>query len=307
MAAGYVYVLVNSSMPGLVKVGKTTRPPSDRAQELSSPTGVATPFVVAFEQLFSDVDKAERRIHAELEQHGLRETRNREFFRAASSQVVRIILGVAADLPNEETTCPSDPVLEPWNEMLESAAAHLEGEGDSFQDPDEAIRLYKAAARMGSPEACRELGSIYLYGEYVQENHRLALEWFKEGTERGDYVCYMSMARIFLRHEQTVNAVKAFRKFFQAYREHLQRNPLIEGSFTYEIEQYLHMCLDYNLAIEFPDFIDQARSAILARVEPRLLDELSGNERRELTKVRNTLREPARIFRRPQLLSRVRS
>ena len=47
MEPGWVYVLVNSSMPGIAKVGRTTRAPRDRAAELSGVTGVATPFIVA--------------------------------------------------------------------------------------------------------------------------------------------------------------------------------------------------------------------------------------------------------------------
>ncbi len=43
---GYVYVLMNSSMRGLVKIGKTEREPEERAKELSASTGVPTPFMV---------------------------------------------------------------------------------------------------------------------------------------------------------------------------------------------------------------------------------------------------------------------
>ena len=38
------YVLVNESMPGLVKIGKTTQSVEKRMKELSSPTGIASPF-----------------------------------------------------------------------------------------------------------------------------------------------------------------------------------------------------------------------------------------------------------------------
>ena len=46
---GYVYILVNDSMPGLIKIGKTARNSLARAKDLSSSTGVPTPFKVAFE------------------------------------------------------------------------------------------------------------------------------------------------------------------------------------------------------------------------------------------------------------------
>ena len=41
---GYVYVLSNPVMPGLVKIGRSTRHPSDRVRELNSASGVALPF-----------------------------------------------------------------------------------------------------------------------------------------------------------------------------------------------------------------------------------------------------------------------
>jgi hypothetical protein len=78
-------------MPGLVKVGKTTRDPDQRADELSSVTGVATPFVVAFQQHFADCDAAEDFIHVRLQECGYRESSNREFFRARANDVIRIV------------------------------------------------------------------------------------------------------------------------------------------------------------------------------------------------------------------------
>lgn len=75
-----MYVLANSSMPGLVKVGKTTRLPSDRADELSGVTGVATPFIVVYEEYFDDCDAVEAHVHTRLAGKGLRLSANREFF-----------------------------------------------------------------------------------------------------------------------------------------------------------------------------------------------------------------------------------
>jgi hypothetical protein len=43
---GYIYVLSNPSMPGIVKVGRTFREPRARAAELSASTGVPTPFKI---------------------------------------------------------------------------------------------------------------------------------------------------------------------------------------------------------------------------------------------------------------------
>ncbi|MGP8777143.1 GIY-YIG nuclease family protein [Pseudomonas aeruginosa] len=45
---GFVYVLTSPAMPGLYKVGATTRSPRQRAEELSRGTGVPHEFEVAF-------------------------------------------------------------------------------------------------------------------------------------------------------------------------------------------------------------------------------------------------------------------
>lgn len=43
---GYVYILSNAAMPGLLKIGKTTRTPDERARELARGTGVPGPYTV---------------------------------------------------------------------------------------------------------------------------------------------------------------------------------------------------------------------------------------------------------------------
>ena len=302
MVAGYVYVLVNSSMPGLVKVGKTRRLPSERVQELSSATGVATPFVVAFEELCDDCDAVESAIHAELEERGFRQAQNREFFRATPNEVIRIMLSV---VERERTSSASNGVQDtsevssqPWDDLMNEADALYNGDGDTIQDVDEAIRVYKLAVRMGAPEACRSLGSIYFFVSDIGGDRREALEWFKEGAKRGAFDCYIWMARIFCEEKHFVNALKAFRKFFEERAEWLTKHPSGDVLYAWDIEQYIHLCLEHRLPIEFPKLIGKARDNILSRVVPRLSDQLSVREREELTRVRDvllaTISEPAK-------------
>jgi DNA-directed RNA polymerase subunit RPC12/RpoP len=89
---GYVYALLNSTMPGLVKIGKTEREPEERAKELSNATGIATPFVVAYAERFNDCAAAEDYVHALLEQKGFRVAQNREFFCAPVKAVIQAIM-----------------------------------------------------------------------------------------------------------------------------------------------------------------------------------------------------------------------
>lgn len=77
MTKGYVYILTNPSMPGLVKIGKTTRSVSQRCHELWQ-TGVPTPFKVFSEIYSPDCHALERTLHAEFAED--RVSQSREFF-----------------------------------------------------------------------------------------------------------------------------------------------------------------------------------------------------------------------------------
>ena len=87
---GFIYALVNPSMPGLVKVGRSTRGADERVRELSG-TSTPTPFVVIYEAAFRDCEAAEHLVHTALESLGYRVSPNREFFDAPATAVVDAI------------------------------------------------------------------------------------------------------------------------------------------------------------------------------------------------------------------------
>jgi hypothetical protein len=86
---GYVYVLVNSAMPELLKIGCTDRTVRERIAELSAATGVPSRFVCAFYQPVADPLGAEACIHKELAAY--RCARNKEFFQLESTQAILAI------------------------------------------------------------------------------------------------------------------------------------------------------------------------------------------------------------------------
>lgn len=92
---GYVYLLSNPSMPGLIKIGSTTRRPDDRKNELSRATGVPTPFRLEAWTWAKDVLKAERAVHAKLRKHRVNE--GREFFRIDVEQALAVAKQVASE------------------------------------------------------------------------------------------------------------------------------------------------------------------------------------------------------------------
>jgi len=86
---GYVYVLVNSAKPEMVKIGMTERNPQKRAEELSSSTGVAVPYVVAYEAATDRPKEVEKAVHDKLSEE--RVNSDREFFRVGATRAIEII------------------------------------------------------------------------------------------------------------------------------------------------------------------------------------------------------------------------
>jgi hypothetical protein len=86
---GFVYIMTSKAMPGLVKVGMTTRGPWERAVELSAPSGVPSRFVV--ERAFPVVHayQAEQHCHEALGRY--RGSQDREFFMCNVETAVAIV------------------------------------------------------------------------------------------------------------------------------------------------------------------------------------------------------------------------
>ena len=84
-----IYVLTNSSMPGLVKIGKTSRSDIEfRMKELFS-TGVPVPFECNYACRVENASVAEKKIHFAF--GDVRVNPNREFFKIEPSRVVAIL------------------------------------------------------------------------------------------------------------------------------------------------------------------------------------------------------------------------
>ena len=75
---GYVYILTNRAMPGLVKIGRTKKPPKDRAAQLYT-SGVPLPFEVYAYLRVKNPRLVEKRLHKRFERQRINP--KREFFK----------------------------------------------------------------------------------------------------------------------------------------------------------------------------------------------------------------------------------
>lgn len=206
-------------MEGLVKIGKTTRDPAGRANELSKATGVPTPFILIYHTQFEDCSRAEEYIHTLLQHKGYRIATNREFFNIPINDAIDVILetkqtfNLSTGLDINQSVTENDNRLNAWEEVYQLAEDHYYGLGDTLQDEGEALKLYKQAIILGSSDACLKAGKMCMLGEGCTQDYNKALEYFKEGAQRSNYNCYAEMATLYALMENADNARKCWEKF----------------------------------------------------------------------------------------------
>lgn len=112
---GWVYVLKNPVMPGLLKIGMTTRRDLDsRVAEISGATGVPEPFHIVFSHKTRNPKDLEWRVHRRL--HRWRINIRREFFFCplwVAKRAIRLEAGVFS--PVDWVFAVSVVLLIAWN------------------------------------------------------------------------------------------------------------------------------------------------------------------------------------------------
>ncbi len=237
---GHIYVLVNPSIEGLVKIGKTTRDPESRAKELSQATGVATPFYAAFSIQVNDCHAAEEYVFAVLEYNGFKRSPNREFFEMPLQSAVKVLTLVEKELREQvgteqsNSSAPEDdlediPSEHPGAVILEKALDVYWGVGDEIEDKKEALRLLHQAKALNFAPAFTCLAdyfaeeALYLHDKVREEELReKALEVLKEGAQKGHGRCYAKMGELYDGHRwpnfqpELENANKCWKKYFRS-------------------------------------------------------------------------------------------
>lgn len=85
---GFVYILTNPAMPGLIKIGKTRLNPTDRAAQLHT-TGVPAGFQVEYACRTNDPEAVEQAMHVAFGPTRL--SHKREFFQITPEQAIAVL------------------------------------------------------------------------------------------------------------------------------------------------------------------------------------------------------------------------
>lgn len=233
MSAGFLYVLINPTMPGLAKVGKTTRNPTNRVAELSSATGVPSPFMLAFQQPVADCDFAELWVHRELEREGFRHAENREFFNAPLHAIIKVVAqasNLVFDAPdvNEPGEGASDDQSNAETlalELFNLGVAHEEGTDTVLKNPRKALQYYEQAAALGHQLACYRAAGYYQYGVGVNTDLEKAVVFYNKLVHLGNWICEADLAEIFLEAKQAPAAQVHWIRFFEGACKEFEFQP----------------------------------------------------------------------------------
>lgn len=137
MKSGFIYILINDSFSGLIKIGSTVISAQERARQLSSNTAVPTPFKVAYEVYTDDCEKLEKNIHTQLNE--FRVNANREFFNYPLSRAIQLI----QNIEKNKNTQKNDKY-----EAIEILPQLIEKYGDYINPKLSSIKIYQTNERV---------------------------------------------------------------------------------------------------------------------------------------------------------------
>ena len=160
MAYGFIYVLSNPSMPGLLKVGRTDRQPEERARELGT-TGVPQPFKIEYSISVADTVIAETEIHRLLDLRGLRAHERREFFNADLEGVLDVIRLVTGGDDVERGLIPDFTLRSSLAELCASVKLPQYGEVIEDQKAESIEARLVSIGRRGYPCALKMVAELY--------------------------------------------------------------------------------------------------------------------------------------------------
>lgn len=83
---GWVYIITNNAMPGLLKVGYSTKDPKLRANELNN-TGSPHPYFVEYDVLVINPREVELKVHGELRNRA----EGKEWFRCSINDAIEAV------------------------------------------------------------------------------------------------------------------------------------------------------------------------------------------------------------------------
>lgn len=168
---GYVYILINSSMPGMIKIGRTIRDSRARARELRS-TGVPTSFTVAFDLFSENCTALESQIHGQLAD--FRVASNREFFRYPLHEAIKLLQQLHCPPKSPASAYAAQDILEALKQKYP----------DWLKPNIVGVSIVQSECRTWLEITAERQIAEYLVGQHI---HRSDLAFIADDHENGEH------------------------------------------------------------------------------------------------------------------------
>jgi hypothetical protein len=157
MEYGYIYILINASLMGMIKIGSTVISAQERARQISANTGVPTPYMVAYKLYVSDYKRFEKKVHKHLAD--FRVNPNREFFNYPLHMAIKLI---------EDYTNQSSSIDQDRYEAMEILPQLHKKYSDNIAPTISSIRIYQTNERVMLEFTKDEYVAKYLKDQYIR-------------------------------------------------------------------------------------------------------------------------------------------
>jgi cold shock CspA family protein len=155
-----------------------------------------------------------------------------------------------------------------WRPVLDLADAASLGLAGTLQDDEEALRLYKQAAKLGSAEACLRAAQIHIRNAELRDT-RQALVYLKDGARRGLGDCHAEMAKIFAEEGHMANWKMCWSNYFAS--DAFCRGGSISASRAYYVLDYIREARQLRLPLDHRASIMEIKEEVLSFVEQRMV------------------------------------
>lgn len=200
---GWVYIISNQAIPGVIKIGYSTKDPRARAKELG--TGAPHPYHVEYEVLIEHPSRVERAAHQILS--GVRA--GKEWFECDIPSAIKAIrtacVGAEIYLENRyERAAPDDQGQAQTGDLFESESRKpLITPFELLSDPQAPVEkptfeALMALAEQGDADAQYALGCRYDSGDGTRKNLAEGFRWFEAAAKQGHVPASLAVGRAYL-------------------------------------------------------------------------------------------------------------
>lgn len=268
---GYVYVLTNPAIPGKLKIGRTGRHPTQRAQELSSATGVPVSFEVAFYMQFLDCILAEKLVHLELSSGAAPIQKNKEFFTCDISVAKGTIEAVHSRIAQGALAEDSLRLRTEANQLLASPRQTTGSLSQALICLEYAFQLGDTEAGYLAAQTAQELmGRKAENSSVAKQLEGVALALFRECADRGVVRGWAELALVHHNKGDANTSELNWNRFFQELA--LANYPATE--LRYLLKTLEETYFSNNISAHNLPFLKNNKSIVLAvkKYPPKNLD-----------------------------------